>query len=129
MAPILIDTHAFLWFVYDDARLSPTAAQALTDPAQGKVLSVASLWEIAVKVTIGKLRLGMSFPEFVESSVTSRELRVLPVELAHLAEYVELPLHHRDPFDRLMVAQARVEALAVLTSDQRFSEYGIETIW
>jgi PIN domain nuclease of toxin-antitoxin system len=90
---------------------------------------MASLWEIAVKVNIGTLRLGMSFSDFTVAGVTSRDLRVLPVELAHLCLYAELPLHHRDPFDRLLIAQATVETLTVLTSDRRFSEYGVETVW
>jgi len=90
---------------------------------------MASLWEIAIKVNIGKLRLGTSFSDFTEAGVTSRELRVLLVELARLSLYAELPLHHPDPFDRLLIAQARVEDMSVLTSDDRFSAYGVETIW
>ncbi|MFV2071785.1 MAG: type II toxin-antitoxin system VapC family toxin [Thermoanaerobaculales bacterium] len=129
MVPILIDTHAFLWFVFDDPRLSAPAGRVLADPARDKVLSMASLWEIAVKVNIGKLDLGMSFSEFIDATVTSRELRLLELGLPHLSAYAELPLHHRDPFDRLLVAQAKVECLVVLTSDECFSAYGIETFW
>lgn len=129
MASILIDTHAFLWFVFDDPRLSAAAGTVFTDRAVDKILSMASLWEIAVKVNIGKLKLGMSFSEFIDATVTSRELRLLDLELAHLAAYAELPLHHRDPFDRLLVAQAKAEGLAMLTSDERFSAYGVETHW
>ena len=129
MGPILVDTHAFLWFVFDDRRLSTQAGQVLADPAQNKVLSMASLWEVAVKVSIGKLSLGMSFSDFTDASVTSRELQVLTIGLPHLTEYAQLPLHHRDPFDRVLIAQAKVEELPVLTSDERFSAYGIETLW
>jgi PIN domain nuclease of toxin-antitoxin system len=97
---------------------SPPAADTLSQPEHEKVLSMASLWEIAVKTNIGKLRLGMSFAEFADSGVTSRELRIPPVELSHLCRYAELPLHHRHPFDRLLIAQAtdRLEPLASRTA-------------
>ena len=129
MAPILVDTHAFLWFVFDDPRLSVAAETVFTDRGIDKVLSMASLWEISVKVNIGKLHLGMSFSEFIDATVTSRELRLLDLELAHLSTYAELPLPHRDPFDRLLVAQAKAEGRAMLTSDERFAAYGGETRW
>lgn len=124
----LVDTHALLWFVHDDPRLSPRAAEILAE-GEGLVLSVASLWEIAVKLTIEKLRLGTSYAEFLEQCVTSRKIDVLPVKLPHLIEYVDLPMHHRDPFDRLLIAQSRAERLDVVTADPRFRPYGVEVVW
>lgn len=129
MQSILVDTHAFLWFVFDDPRLSKHAEQVLSDPNQAKVLSMASLWEIAVKVNIKKLRLGMSYAEFVSASVTSREVTLLEIDLEHLIQYEQLPLHHRDPFDRILIAQSQVEGLPVLSSNSNFSKYGVETVW
>ncbi|HUU00706.1 MAG TPA: type II toxin-antitoxin system VapC family toxin [Myxococcota bacterium] len=129
MESILVDTHAFLWFVFDDHRLSENADQVFSDRGIKKVLSIASLWEIAVKVSIEKLNLGMSFPKFTEHCVQTREIDVLAIRLSHLTEYIDLPLHHRDPFDRLLIAQARVEHLPLLTSDKRFSIYGLQVLW
>ncbi len=123
----LVDTHALLWFVFDDPRLSENAARLLEK--ETLLFSVASLWEIAVKVTIEKLRLGMSYPDFVHRYIASRDIEVLPIESAHLIEYVSLPRHHRDPFDRLLVAQARTERLPVVTADPRFRPYGVEAVW
>jgi PIN domain nuclease of toxin-antitoxin system len=129
MQSILIDTHAFLWFVFDDPRLSERAEQIMSDPGPVKVFSIVSLWEIAVKVNIEKLRLGMSYSDFLSSCVESRELELLEIRLDHLTKYVHLPLHHRDPFDRILIAQAKVEGLPVLSSDTRFSDYGVDTVW
>ncbi len=129
MGPVLVDTHTFLWFVFDDPRLSASAASVIEDPSRDTLLSVASLWEIALKVNIGKLTLGMSFETFIDESVSRREVELLAIELPHLTRYAHLPLLHRDPFDRLLIAQALSERLPVLTADERFSGYAIETIW
>src|SRR5690242_9151928 len=102
----LADTHAFLWYIFDDPRLSDRAERAFND--QSEVLfSLASLWEIVVKVSIGKLKLGCEYKKFVEEYVLKREVELLSIDLPHLANYASLPLHHRDPFDRLLIAQAR----------------------
>jgi PIN domain nuclease of toxin-antitoxin system len=124
----LADTHAFLWLLFDDARLSADAERLMLQQSN-VVLSVVSLWEIAVKVTIGKLRLGMPYDEFIERHVTGVDIDLLQIELAHLKEYVSLPMHHRDPFDRLLIAQARASGCAVLTSDPRFAAYDVQVVW
>jgi len=129
MESVLVDTHAFLWFVFDDPRLSADADRVLSDQDIKKVLSVASLWEIALKVGLDKLGLGMPFPDFLHRCVQTRELDLLAIRLAHLTSYIDLPFHHRDPFDRMLIAQARVERLPVLTSDKRFSIYGVHALW
>ncbi len=129
MTPLLLDTHAYLWFVFDDPRLSEPAATAIADPEIEPVLSVASLWEITIKRQLGKLDLGMEFSRFLRLYVEQRRVTVLPLELAHLREYDQLPLLHRDPFDRLLVAQAKVLGSRIVTVDPSFRSYDLEVIW
>jgi PIN domain nuclease of toxin-antitoxin system len=129
MKSVLVDTHAFLWFVFDDPRLSADADRVFSAQDIKKVLSVASLWEIALKVGLKKLDLGMSFSDFLHRCVQTRELDLLAIRLTHLISYIDLPFHHRDPFDRMLITQARVERLPVLTSDKRFSIYGVHAFW
>ena len=129
MGPVLVDTHAFLWFVFDDPRLSDSAASVIESPSRPTLLSVASLWEIALKVNIGKLLLGMPFETFIDEGINRRDVELLAIELPHVTRSARLPLLHRDPFDRLLIAQAQSERLPVLTADERFSGYPIETIW
>lgn len=129
MNRVLIDTHAFLWFVFDDDRLSERASEAIGDVSTVKVLSIASLWEIAVKLSLGKLELGTSLDRFFAEQVDGRELDVLAIANAHLLRLAHLPFHHRDPFDRLLTAQALVEGIPIATADPRFAPYGVDTIW
>ena len=129
MTRLLLDTHALLWFLFDDPRLSTRAAQLIEDTQVDKVLSVASLWEITIKLQLGKLELGMPLDTFFSDFVRGRELRLLPIELPHLLAYSALPLHHRDPFDRLLIAQAKTLRMPILTSDESFTRYEVETLW
>jgi PIN domain nuclease of toxin-antitoxin system len=129
MNGLMLDTHALLWFVFDDSRLSETAASAIADPAVDKIVSVASLWEIAIKLSLGKLQLGTSLAQFFASEVDGRELDVLGITNAHLVRVADLPIHHRDPFDRLLIAQALVEGLPIATMDLRFATYGVDVRW
>lgn len=126
---VLVDTHALLWFVFDAPDLSETAAATLSDPQVEKVLSVASLWEIGIKVGLGKLSLGMSYERFVGDFVVNREVSLLGLDVGHLIRNSELPFHHRDPFDRLLAAQALVENLVLVTRDPSFVPYGVRTLW
>ena len=129
MKRVLLDTHAFLWFVFGDPRLSERAQDVILDPKTEKILSVGSLWEIVIKTQLEKLRLGMSIEEFVEDHVIGRILTLLPIEPPHLLTYFELPLHHRDPFDRLLVAQALTMGFPVITGDPKFEPYGVDIVW
>lgn len=129
MTAVLLDTHAFLWFVFDDPRLSDAAARTIEDPTTTKLLSVISLWEICVKRQIGKLQLGMALDAFFEEHVTSRELELVDLELNHLLAYDALPLVHRDPFDRLILAQAKVLDVPIVTADPSFAGYEARVIW
>jgi PIN domain nuclease of toxin-antitoxin system len=129
MNRLLIDTHAYLWFVFDDERLGPSASAVIGDAAIVKVRSVASLWEIAIKLSLGKLELGTSLDRFLAEEVEGRELDLLAIKNTHLIRVAGLPFHHRDPFDRLLIAQALVEGLPIATANPRFAAYGVRTIW
>ena len=126
---LLLDTHAFLWFVGGDERLSGKAKEAIADLENEVFLSVASLWEIAVKINIGKLKLPRSFGELIPEQLLQNEITVLRIELSHMTKYVDLPLHHRDPFDRLIVVQAQVEEMPVVSKDETFGSYDVDLLW
>lgn len=126
---VLVDTHAYLWFVFGDHRLSSEAARLMQASENQIVLSIVSLWEIAIKVSLDKLRLGRGFEEFVQDFVAARDLEVLGVEVPHVVRVANLSWHHRDPFDRLLVAQAQVEALPLVTDDAMMGLYGVRVLW
>ena len=126
---ILLDTHAFLWFVWDDAQLSQTAKDTITDPNNRKLVSVASVWEIAIKVSLQKLDLGMPYLSFMQSQLAINLFEILPMTLEHGAEVARLPFHHRDPFDRLMIAQSMWEQIPIVSADPTFDAYSIKRIW
>lgn len=129
MNRILLDTHAFLWFLFDDPRLSATAAQAIEDSGTRNAISIASLWEITIKAQLGRLSLGMSLPVFLDRFVEGRDLDVLGIDPANLRYYDNLPLLHRDPFDRLLIAQAQNAGLPIVTRDPTFGRYSVACIW
>lgn len=124
----LLDTHAFLWFVNDDPQLS-LAAKTLMESEVDLLLSVASLWEISIKVSIGKLDLPKSFDLFIPEQLQINEIEVLPIELQHLSIVASLPLHHRDPFDRLLISQSLVEEMSIIGTDEVFDQYGVSRSW
>jgi PIN domain nuclease of toxin-antitoxin system len=128
MTDLLLDTHAFLWWVSADERLSPNARDAISS-AEHVVVSDVSLWELTVKVSIGKLRLDPSAAEWFEHHTNRSRFRELSITRRHLADVALLPLLHRDPFDRLLIAQARVENLALVSSDAEIAKYDIRTLW
>jgi PIN domain nuclease of toxin-antitoxin system len=125
---LLLDTHAFLWFIDDSPRLSARAKTLLESDAE-LLLSAASLWEIAIKVSLGKLTLAQSFDTFLPEQLTKNGVEVLPISLAHLAAVAALPFRHRDPFDRLLIAQASVERAPVVSGDAAFDAYAVQRIW
>lgn len=126
---LLLDTHSFLWFTGGDERLSMRAKETISDVDNAVYLSVASLWEIAVKINVGKLKLPQPFGELIPEQLIRNEIEILNVELPHLTSYIGLPLHHRDPFDRLIIAQAKVEQMPVVGKDGEFAKYEIERLW
>lgn len=125
MTRLLVDTHALLWWLTDDPALSAAARDAIADPADEPLVSPASVWEIAVKRALGKL----TAPDDLVDRVSSSGFGWLPITAIHAWHVRDLPLHHRDPFDRILVAQALVERLAVVTSDARFGDYGVDARW
>jgi PIN domain nuclease of toxin-antitoxin system len=126
---LLLDTHAFLWFIASDARLSRQAQELIETPANRRLLSMASLWEMAIKVSLGKLTLAQPFDEFIPRQLQLNQIEVLAIELPHVTAVVEMPFHHRDPFDRLMAAQCRIEGFPIVSSDPIFDAYSIRRIW
>jgi PIN domain nuclease of toxin-antitoxin system len=126
---ILLDTHAFLWMITDDGRLSNTARQAFMDSENTLFLSAASLWEICVKKSIGKLSLRSDWLQTIQEEIKINAIQWLPIEIPHCAAVAELPFHHRDPFDRMLIAQALVENMRLLSRDSLFSAYDIERVW
>jgi PIN domain nuclease of toxin-antitoxin system len=125
---LLVDTHAMLWFVAGDERLSPKARQAIESPGATIYISIASWWEMAIKCSLDKLQLAKPIEQFMAERV-EEGFRVLSVEMRHLPALVALPFHHRDPFDRLIICQAMLERMPVCTSDSQFAAYDIERIW
>jgi PIN domain nuclease of toxin-antitoxin system len=125
---LLVDTHAFLWFMTGDRRLSRSARRAIEESDGGWWLSAASVWELAIKSSLGRLTLPASVDEYFSEKV-QQGLRVLSVDWTHAASVERLPWHHRDPFDRLIVAQAQSESLSVVTKDPAFARYGIRIVW
>lgn len=125
----LLDTHGFLWLTSGDPRLSATARALLKDPDAEIFLSVASLWEIAVKVNIGKLTLDDDFKPFVTNQMIAYRIDRLDVTIEHLSTLIALPLHHRDPFDRLIIAQAVAENLPIISVDVKFDAYPVKRLW
>ena len=125
---VLLDTHALLWFVAGDARLSSLARQTIEADETVNYVSMVSWWEIAVKCSIGKLTLDDSLDLFMKQR-TAEGFRTLPLEPQHLHPLVELPFHHRDPFDRLIICQSMVENMAICTCDENFKRYPVSLIW
>jgi PIN domain nuclease of toxin-antitoxin system len=125
----LLDTHAFLWWILDDEQLSSNARSTIRDARNELFLSAASGFEIAVKASLGKLDLPSDLGRFVAEQLGLNRIRQLPISMEHSLAVYDLPLHHRDPFDRLIVAQARVERLPVITIDPQFARYEVEVIW
>ncbi len=123
MTRILLDTHVFLWWRLGGRDLSPAAVYALRS-ADEVYVSVASAWEVAIKQSLGRLRLEADF----EAGIADSQFLPLPIQFSHLRELAQLPPLHRDPFDRLLVAQARVERLIVVTRDPLVLAYGVEAV-
>jgi PIN domain nuclease of toxin-antitoxin system len=121
---LLLDTHVFLWWREDSDRLDSHVKRTI---GRGEVVyvSAASAWEIAIKIQLGKLRI----PGPVEAAVEESRFSKLPVTFAHAAATLDLPEHHRDPFDRILIAQARVEGLSIVTADRKFEPYGAPVVW
>jgi len=126
---VLLDTHTFLWWVADAPQLSRPARRVIAAGDNECFLSAASCWEMAIKASIGKLDLDGTVERFVPHQLTENGFSELPVEVRHAARVARLPFHHRDPFDRLLAAQALEEHLAIVSADPIFKRYGVKRIW
>jgi PIN domain nuclease of toxin-antitoxin system len=125
---LLLDTHVFLWFVNDHPKLSNYLKDLIEDDDNVSYLSMASLWEMSIKFNLGKLTLEPDYEEFVEREIITSSIKLLKIELEHLKINAALPFHHRDPFDRLIIAQAVVENLPIISVDSAFDKYSVTLI-
>ena len=126
---VLVDTHTFLWALLKDHRLSATAKQVLTSREHELYFSLVSLWEIAVKMKIGKLNTVGSSVTYIRDEMAEYGMELLPIRYEHILQLERLPLHHSEPFDRLLIAQAIAESLPILTHDEKFPLYPVKLIW
>ncbi|MGB5960604.1 MAG: type II toxin-antitoxin system VapC family toxin [Coleofasciculaceae cyanobacterium] len=125
----LLDTHTFLWFIEGNLNLSNTAKKLIEDEGNQRFLSIASLWEISIKINIGKLGIGMKLTELVAQQVYGNAIDLLEIKPGHLDKLTEMPFHHKDPFDRLIIAQSIVENMAVVSKDGAFESYSVRLLW
>ena len=126
---VLLDTHALLWAYWGDPQLSAAAIRVIFDPANDVLVSPASHWEIAIKMRTGKLTLRETFAEFVRHAVFDNGFAILNIEPRHTALVSQMPFHHKDPFDRLLIAQALVEGVPLVSADAVADAYGISRLW
>ena len=125
---LLIDTHAFLWFIQGE-NLSQQAQDAFLNLNNTLYFSAVSYWEICIKFSLGKLDLAQNWNKVFDQEMTINGIKWLPIEKAHSRGIIALPMIHRDPFDRLLIAQARAEGMVLLTADSQIRKYDIQTIW
>ena len=126
---LLLDTHAFLFWLLDSSRLSRRARDAFRDADSELLWSAASSWEVSIKYALGRMELAKAPGEFFPEHLRRQRIGSLPIEHEHAFRVAELPLHHRDPFDRLLLAQAQVERIPILSRDPALREYDVEVIW
>lgn len=126
---LLLDTHTMLWFIAGSSNMSLSARSLIEDTSHEKLVSIASIWETAVKVSTGKMTLSAPFPALFPYQLQINGFDLLPVTIEHTAVVATLPFHHRDPFDRVLTAQAIEEKLTVVSIDKIFDDYGVARLW
>ncbi|MDQ3799733.1 MAG: type II toxin-antitoxin system VapC family toxin [Acidobacteriota bacterium] len=126
---LLLDSHAFIWAYDQQHRLSQPALQAMSNTANALFLSVASVWEIQIKIMIGKFKLQDSLTDVIAEQQQINGLQILPIELSHALYLENLPLYHKDPFDRLLISQAIVENMTLVSADANFAKYQVNLLW
>lgn len=126
---LILDAHALIWSVDKPAKLGPNAIQALGNPSNELLLSAGTLWEISIKVGLGKLVLSVPFKRWIEQAVSDLGALLVPIAIEHAEAQMHLPHHHGDPFDRLLVAQSQVEGFEIVSSDSIFDRYGAKRLW
>jgi PIN domain nuclease of toxin-antitoxin system len=126
---LLIDTQALLWFCEGNEALSATARAAIEDPSNQRYVSHASAWETAIKLALGKLKIGAGYEAIFPGVLEANGFVLLPSTIDHYKALIPLPRHHGDPFDRLIISQAMVEGLTIVTCDSAFPAYGVQVLW
>lgn len=126
---VLLDSHALLWFLRGEARLTSKAKPLIEDPNNEKLVSIASCWEISIKAGLGKVGLTEPSRIFLEREISRNNMQLLPITLEHATAVETLPLHHRDPFDRLLIAQAMSEKIPIVSADAIFDQYPVSRLW
>lgn len=126
---ILLDTHTFLWFIEGSPNLSNVARNLIEDQNNQRFLSIASLWEMSIKISRGKLAMGITLTELVQRDVYGNAIDLLAIKIEHLEQLAKLPFHHKDPFDRLIIAQSLAENIPIITKDSLFQNYLTRIIW
>jgi PIN domain nuclease of toxin-antitoxin system len=126
---LLLDTHTLLWFALTDSQLSSTALSLIMDAANEKLVSPASYWEIAIKISIRKYALARPYDHFMHEAIDKNGFSYLHIETKHTSVLTTLPFHHKDPFDRLLIAQAMVEAIPIVSNDSVLDAYPIKRLW
>lgn len=124
----LLDTQVLFWVFSEPDKLTARVAQVIKDQGNDLYVSKASFWEAAIKMNIGKLSLPFDLENLLQETLANN-MRILEIEMVHILKYVDMPLHHRDPFDRLIISQATVENLTIISSDEKFSFYDIKQVW
>lgn len=126
---LLLDSHALIWWVDQDHLLSATAHDAIADPTNELLVSTATIWEIAIKVGLNKLLLSMPYQRWMSHAISDIDANVLPITIEYADVQAALPRYHSDPFDRMLIAQAQVENVALVSNDRAFDQYGIHRLW
>jgi len=126
---LLLDTHAYLWFIAGSDKLPIAARCAIEDTVNRKFISTGTLWEITIKHALGKLTVKSGLQPILSNCISDNGFEILTIDTSHLLQLHSLPDHHRDPFDRLIVAQASTESMTIITRDPMITTYEIETIW
>jgi PIN domain nuclease of toxin-antitoxin system len=124
----ILDTHTFLWFIAGSDELSETAKARISAPNVQNFVSIASLWEIAIKVKLGKLKIKGTIQSISDDLIVNN-FEILPINFAHIVQTNELEMHHRDPFDRMIIAQANIENMPIISKDTNFKYYDVKVIW
>jgi PIN domain nuclease of toxin-antitoxin system len=126
---VLLDTHTFIWFIAGSPRLSAPVRAAIESAENDRFLSAASIFEMAIKISLGKLRIEEPLDQLLAREIDSNAFSLLSIEVRHVAMLASLPFHHRDPFDRLLAAQAYTDDMLLLSTDEAFDAYGIRRLW
>ena len=126
---LLLDTHTFIWWVDEPEKLPKQVLTSFEDPDNSLILSIVSVWEMQIKHQLGKFKLDIPLKTLIENQLATNNLQILPVELAHIWALGSLPLHHKDPFDRLLIAQTMVEDALLVSQDEVFSDYPVKLFW